>query len=98
MILSLQVWVSAVADNSGRSGTLSSSVMSGGGPGAGLDVTAIHILGLTTGLADATNPTVTVNGGGGGSTVSYDSGKGVLKVEGLQGVKVNQPLNIKWQV
>jgi hypothetical protein len=95
----VQVWYSAVADNSGRSGALSNEVISGGGPGASLDISALHILGLPTGMTEGLNPTVSVNGGGpAGAGITYDSSKGVMRIEGLTGVKLSQALKVNWQV
>jgi hypothetical protein len=47
------------------------------------------------------DPTVTVDGvtlRGDQGKVTFDSSKGVLKIEGLRNVRAGQPLNIAWQL
>jgi len=95
LLAMLQVWMTAVASDNGRTGTISSNIQSNAGDAKGkLVIEHVHVLG-TPGLASGQNYIVTVNG----QQVKADqitATSGVLKVAGLHAT-IGEALDISWK-
>lgn len=91
----LQVWYIAVTQADGRSGSISSSVLSNAGDAAGkLKVESVHILGASA--AEGT-PAVTASLNGVPLAAEYDQAAGSVKILGI-GHTVGEPLSISWSL
>jgi hypothetical protein len=114
LLLCLQAWSYALADASGRTGSLLTRFVSAGGPGAGTPIQAIHVLGLPQGLSlggSSQNNTSSSNGtaaagqrlvltvnGAAPGNVTYDADKGVVRAEGLTNITIGTPLDVTWRL
>lgn len=78
-MLCLQAWGYALADATGRTGSMLTRLITAGGPGAGTPIQAIHVLGLPNGLS--------LGGSGGNGTTT--SSNGTTAAGGGQGLVVS---------
>jgi hypothetical protein len=78
-LLCLQAWGYALADATGRTGSMLTRLITAGGPGAGTPIQAIHVLGLPKGLS--------LGGSGGNGTTT--SSNGTTAAGGGQGLVVS---------
>lgn len=99
---SVQVWYTAVASETGDSGTITNYVRSDAGAAQGkLTIEAIHILGVPTAATGSTVleaarlPTVRLNGHT--ADAGYDAANGVIKLTGIN-VPVGEPLQLRWHI
>eukprot|EP00877_Chromochloris_zofingiensis_P010438 jgi/Chrzof1/5648/Cz16g10050.t1 len=89
---SSQVWYTAVADMSTRSGRVNSNAVSAGA--SPVYIEAVHVLGIQ-GNSTSGNATVTV--GGQSATSSYNATSGVLMVTGIRSNLAND-VNLQWSM